>query len=161
MRDMINSAHRLKGEGVLSDSRSYWEHKEALVREEQEVLRALAFDTGSSQQFAATLLLGYLCVMRVSRPLCELSCALIGDSAGAPSLVGCPPNLLAAAALHLASCLLKRPIAAQVPFLPPRSVPLTSMPPATRRAILLAGSTVVGGLGRRRGGAGGGESPPP
>ena len=41
LRDMVNSVHRLRGEGVLSDSRRYWEAKEALVREEQLLLRAL------------------------------------------------------------------------------------------------------------------------
>ena len=41
LRDMVNSVHHLRGEGVLSDSRRYWEQKEALVREEQLLLRAL------------------------------------------------------------------------------------------------------------------------
>ena len=112
LRDVINSAHRLRGEGVLSDSRAYWEQKEALLREEQQLLRDLAFDISADQE-SQGLLLSYLCVMRAPRPLCELSCALLNDSAGAPRLVKCPPNLLASAAIQLASTLLQRPVTTQ------------------------------------------------
>ena len=75
LRDMVNSVHHLRGEGVLSDSRRYWEQKEALVREEQLLLRALSFDTSTGQPPSA-LLMAYLSVMRAASPLCELSCAL-------------------------------------------------------------------------------------
>ena len=102
LRDMVNSVHHLRGEGVLSDSRSYWEQKEALLREEQLVLRALSFDTSTGQPPSA-LLLAYLSVMRAARPLCELSCALLNDSAGQPSLshLASSPNVLAASVIHL------------------------------------------------------------
>ena len=112
LRDVINSAHRLRGQGVLSDSRAYWEHKEALLRDEQQLLRDLAFDISANQE-SQGLLLSYLCVIRAPRPLCELSCALLNDSAGAPRLAKCPPNLLAAASIHLASTLLQRPVTTQ------------------------------------------------
>ena len=114
LRDMVNSVHHLRGEGVLSDSRQYWEQKEALVREEQLVLRALSFDTSTGQPPSA-LLLAYLSVMRAARPLCELSCALLNDSAGQPSLshLASSPNVLAASVIHLASSLLRTPIQAR------------------------------------------------
>ena len=99
---------------MLSDSRRYWEQKEALVREEQLLLRALSFDTSTGQPPSA-LLLAYLSVMRAANPLCELSCALLNDSAGQPSLslLGSSPNLLAASVIHLASSLLRTPIQAR------------------------------------------------
>ena len=99
---------------MLSDSRRYWEQKEALVREEQLLLRALSFDTSTGQPPNA-LLLAYLSVMRCASPLCELSCALLNDSAGQPSLshLASSPNLLAASVIHLASSLLRTPIQAR------------------------------------------------
>jgi hypothetical protein len=114
LRDMVNSVHHLRGEGVLSDSRRYWEQKEALVREEQLLLRALSFDTSTGQPPSA-LLMAYLSVMRAASPLCELSCALLNDSAGQPSLshLASSPNLLAASVIHLASSLLRTPIQAR------------------------------------------------
>ena len=114
LRDMVNSVHHLRGEGMLSDSRRYWEQKEALVREEQLLLRALSFDTSTGQPPSA-LLLAYLSVMRAANPLCELSCALLNDSAGQPSLshLASSPNLLAASVIHLASSLLRTPIQAR------------------------------------------------
>ena len=114
LRDMVNSVHHLRGEGMLSDSRRYWEQKEALVREEQLLLRALSFDTSTGQPPNA-LLLAYLSVMRCASPLCELSCALLNDSAGQPSLshLASSPNLLAASVIHLASSLLRTPIQAR------------------------------------------------
>jgi len=112
LRDVINSAHRQRGQGVLSDSRAYWEQKEALLRDEQQLLRDLAFDIGANQE-SQGLLLSYLRIIRAPRSLCELSCALLNDSAGAARLASCPPNLLAAAAIQLASTLLQRPVTSQ------------------------------------------------
>ena len=114
LRDMVNSVHHLRGEGMLSDSRRYWEQKEALVREEQLLLRALSFDTSTGQPPSA-LLLAYLSVMRAASPLCELSCALLNDSVGQPNLshLASSPNLLAASVIHLASSLLRTPIQAR------------------------------------------------
>ena len=150
LRDMVNSVHHLRGEGVLSDSRQYWEQKEALVREEQLVLRALSFDTSTGQPPSA-LLLAYLSVMRAARPLCELSCALLNDSAGQPSLshLASSPNVLAASVIHLASSLLRTPIQARADM--HTYMHACTHAQAHLELLPLPGAEVVGGV-RRRGG---------
>ena len=108
---LINKkAHSISDFDWQMQLRQYWEQKEALVREEQLVLRALSFDTSTGQPPSA-LLLAYLSVMRAPRPLCELSCALLNDSACQPSLshLASSPNVLAASVIHLASSLLRTP----------------------------------------------------
>ena len=158
LRDMVNSVHHLRGEGVLSDSRQYWEQKEALVREEQLVLRALSFDTSTGQPPSA-LLLAYLSVMRAARPLCELSCALLNDSAGQPSLshLASSPNVLAASVIHLASSLLRTPIQARADMHTYMHACTHARMHACTHAqahlelLPLPGAEVVGGV-RRRGG---------
>ena len=143
---------------MLSDSRQYWEQKEALVREEQLVLRALSFDTSTGQPPSA-LLLAYLSVMRAARPLCELSCALLNDSAGQPSLshLASSPNVLAASVIHLASSLLRTPIQARADMHTYMHACTHARMHACTHAqahlelLPLPGAEVVGGV-RRRGG---------
>ena len=107
--------HAARNDGdLLRDSREYWRLKEALVLEEQQLLRALGFDT--LVETPHRLLFSYLHALRATAAVCELSAALCND---ADALVGRgaqadsgdealrAPNVLAAASIALAAQLLE------------------------------------------------------
>ena len=119
MRDVLNAFHAARHDGeLLRDSREYWRLKEALVLEEQQLLRALGFDT--LVETPHRLLFSYLHALRATAAVCELSAALCND---ADALVGRgaqavlieasaidslrAPNVLAAASIALAAQLLE------------------------------------------------------
>ena len=115
MRDVLNAFHAARHGGeLLRDSREYWRLKEALVLEEQQLLRALGFDT--LVETPHRLLFSYLHALRATAAVCELSAALCND---ADALVGRgaqaddgdealrAPNVLAAASIALAAQLLE------------------------------------------------------
>ena len=84
MRDVLNAFHAARHDGeLLRDSREYWRLKEALVLEEQQLLRALGFDT--LVETPHRLLFSYLHALRATAAVCELSAALCND---ADALVG-------------------------------------------------------------------------
>mmetsp|Transcript_68802 Transcript_68802/g.114353 ORF Transcript_68802/g.114353 Transcript_68802/m.114353 type:complete len:153 (+) Transcript_68802:1-459(+) len=76
-----------------------------MVRQEQLVLRALGFDLTVEQP--QPLLLNYLHVLRAPGNLCELSSALLNDSAISSACARRPPTLNAAAAIAMAASMLR------------------------------------------------------
>ena len=102
MRDVINVLRLVQRGELLRSSREYWSLKESLVRHEQLLLRALAFDT--AVETPHELAWHYLLALRANRGVCELTTAILNDTMGATD--GVPPRIAAAAAIALASAML-------------------------------------------------------
>ena len=102
VRDVINILRLVRIGELLRSSREYWALKESLVRHEQLVLRALAFDTAVHTPH--DLASHYLLALRANRGVCELTAAILNDTMGATD--GLPPRIAATAAIALASAML-------------------------------------------------------
>ena len=105
IRDVINATYRVRNSTLLTNAREYWRLKEELIHQEQLLLRILGFDT--HVEHAQPLLLYYLRVLRASGPLCGLSAAILNDSSSCTLCASWAPQLIASAAIALASTLLK------------------------------------------------------
>ena len=98
---MINILRLVRTGELLRSSREYWALKESLVRHEQLVLRALAFDTAVHTPH--DLASHYLLALRANRGVCELTAAILNDTMGATDGL---PRIAAAGAIALASAML-------------------------------------------------------
>ena len=107
VRDCINAVHLAITGSPLEDSHLYWALKERIVLAEQQVLRSLGYDTAVEQP--QILLLNFLRLLDVPRPLYGLCASLLNDAAGEPR-VRLPPRALVAAAVRLGAEMLAHPL---------------------------------------------------
>jgi cyclin L len=111
IRDVINAVLFVMCREKLHDAHRYWGKKERILRLEQDLLRALAFDTFVEQPLL--FLLNYLYALRAPHSLCELSVALVNDGVLSAGCARCPARVIASAAIALAASMLVHPLPAQ------------------------------------------------
>ncbi|KAL1500285.1 hypothetical protein AB1Y20_012952 [Prymnesium parvum] len=111
IRDVINCVQFAFNGEKLHNPHRYWEKKERVLLLEQQLLRALAFDTAVEQPLF--YLLHYLSAAGASPAWCELSVCLANDCCASADCALRPARLVAAAALGTAAALLGKELPPQ------------------------------------------------
>lgn len=115
MRDVINSAYLLEHGRRLHSSHEYWRLKERLVRDEQHVLRAMAFDLSAPP--AHRFLMWCAHSLCQPRAVVQLASDAINDSYAEPMCLEFAAEELAVAALAIGHALMRSSLPLAEPHL--------------------------------------------